>query len=88
MNALPRLTGAFRAFADVSSNSGSSFADHQRELVVKRQQLAKKRTDTVSWQKLTEIITREADVSKEEVKTSLKELTQYAKTIGNVSLPY
>lgn len=84
MSTLPRLTGAFRAFADVSSNSGGSFADQQRELVLKRQQLAKKQTDTVSWQKLTEIITREADVSKEEIKTTLKELTQYSKTIGDV----
>ncbi|XP_061176706.1 activating signal cointegrator 1 complex subunit 3-like [Saccostrea echinata] len=81
MTTLPRLTGALRAFANVSKDTGISLADEHQELVRKRQLVAKKRTDTVSWQRLTEVINKEADVSKQEVKAALKELTQYAKSI-------
>nr|XP_022293850.1 activating signal cointegrator 1 complex subunit 3-like [Crassostrea virginica] len=81
MSSIPRLTGALRAFANVSSSSEKSVADQHRELALKRQMMAKKHTDTVSWARLKEVISKEADVSKPEVEKALKELSQYAKAI-------
>lgn len=82
MSSIPRLTGALRAFANVSSSAEKSVADQHRELALKRQMMAKKHTDTVSWARLKEVISKEADVSKPEVEKALKELSQYAKAIG------
>lgn len=84
MSSLPRLSVALRAFANVSSNKEKSASDLQRELINKRQLLAKQHTDTVSWKRLKEIITKEADVPQQEVDGALRELTQYVKAIGTV----
>lgn len=84
MSSLPRLSVALRAFANVSSNKEKSASDLQRELINKRQLLAKQHTDTVSWKRLKEIIAKEADVPHQEVDEALKELTQYVKAIGTV----
>lgn len=88
MSSLPRLSVALRAFANVSSNKEKSASDLQRELINKRQLLAKQHTDTVSWKRLKEVITKEADVPHQEVDGAFKELTQYVKAIGTVILLY
>ncbi|XP_074644659.1 activating signal cointegrator 1 complex subunit 3-like [Tubulanus polymorphus] len=88
--AVPRLTGAIRAFSNVcaqdnSSSDGDENSGPSQDLKLKQkwrtQQIAE---NQMSWQKLASKITRRIKADKDNVTAILRELTQVAKLIVGV----
>ncbi|ELT88015.1 hypothetical protein CAPTEDRAFT_159536 [Capitella teleta] len=80
--ALPRLTGALRAFADVSASDSEHFEpDASAKLRKKRQQQAMRQSEEgLSWQQLVKVIKKQRG-TEEKVTRSLRDLTQSAHDI-------
>lgn len=80
--ALPRLTGALRAFSSVSPED--SDINQHGELAAKRRQRAERESArTLSWGQLAQSIQSNAqDVSDSQVTTTLRQLTHIARDIG------
>ena len=84
MSSLPRLTGALRAFSDLSPDLNDEVSTNENELQRKRHLLAKRRhvKEGSGWLKLVEKVEKESTADKNEVKQGFKELLQCARQIG------
>ena len=85
--ALPRLTGALRAFSGLSGDAGGqdiSPDDLQRELSVKRHARSQQQTDGgLSWKTLVSALRkRSIGVSEDIITHGLRDLTHIARDIG------
>ncbi|KAK3097478.1 hypothetical protein FSP39_009969 [Pinctada imbricata] len=80
MSSLPRLSGALRAFGDLTA-SPQNRQSLNNELTQKRQHASKKVVEGVSWASLTEIIKKEAEPGPDDLNGTLKQLIQCARSI-------
>lgn len=80
----PRLTGALRAFGNVSAGHSTSQDVRQRKDLAERKALAlqEQSKTCVSWVKISEVVRSSAEAAKTEVEEALKQLLASAKAIG------
>lgn len=86
MGQLPRLSGALRAFSNLSPDINSDYSSQNNEMQQKRHMLAKKRhkKEGLGWLKLVEKVEKDSTVDKSEVKQGLKDLLRCARQIGKL----
>ena len=86
MSQLPRLSGALRAFSNLSPDGNAEYLPQNDEMQQKRHLLAKKRhkKEGSGWLKLVEKVEKESTADKSEVKQGFKDLLQCARQIGKL----
>ena len=84
MSRLPRLSGALRAFTNLSADADDDLSSQDDEMQRKRHLLAKRRhvKEGSGWLKLVEKVEKESTADAAEVKQGFKELLQCARQIG------
>ncbi|XP_076445059.1 activating signal cointegrator 1 complex subunit 3-like isoform X3 [Babylonia areolata] len=82
----PRLTGALRAFGNVSAGQGATQDVRLGKDLAERKALAlqEQSKSCVSWKKICDVIRHSADAGKAEVEEALKQLTASAKAIAGM----
>jgi hypothetical protein len=82
--ALPRLTGALRAFGEVSAEDGyDALPSLEEELAWKRRVRAQKLAEEgLSWQKLAQTVQKHSKVGTHDTIAALRELTHVTREIG------
>ncbi|XP_041352458.1 activating signal cointegrator 1 complex subunit 3-like [Gigantopelta aegis] len=81
---LPRLTGALRAFANVSSQDSHSVNTSRDLLERRRLQTELQSKDSDAWQSLVSLVKNNADAQIQDINAALKQLTVSAKAVvGN-----
>ena len=80
----PRLTGALRAFGNVSADQGTTHDARLGKDLVDRKALAlqEQSKSCVSWAMVSDTVRTSADAGKAEVEETLKQLSASAKAIG------
>ena len=79
---LPRLTGALRAFANVSSQDSHGVNTNKDLLVRRLLQAELQSKDNNAWQSLVSLVKNSADAEVKDVSDALKQLTASAKAVG------
>lgn len=80
----PRLTGALRAFGNVTAGLSSTEDARLGKDLAERKALAlqEQSKTCVSWAKISEVVRSSTEIGKKEAEESLKELLASAKAIG------
>jgi hypothetical protein len=82
----PRLTGALRAFGNVSANHGiTDDIRHGKDLKERKALALQEQTQScVSWKNITDLVHKHATAPKPDVEETLKQLLASAKAIGTL----
>ena len=83
----PRLTGALRAFGNVSAGHSTQDVRQGRDLAERKALALQEQSKAcVSWAKISDVVRGNAEAAKTEVEDALRQLTASAKAIGRFEL--